>query len=53
MRLFQWFEPAPSAPYPLDEDQRLEAIRKYRIVDTEPEPQFDRIVNMNLNKAAA
>ena len=33
-------------PYPLDEEQRLEALRRYRIVDTEPEPQFDRIVNM-------
>jgi hypothetical protein len=41
------------APYPLNEEQRLEALRRYRIVDTEPEPQFDRIVNMNLNSAAA
>lgn len=33
-------------PYPLDEAQRLEALRRYRIVDTEPEPQFDRIVDV-------
>ena len=33
-------------PYPLDEAQRLEALRRYRIVATEPEPQFDRIVDM-------
>ncbi len=33
-------------PYPLDEAQRLEALRRYRIVDTEPEPQFDRIADM-------
>ena len=33
-------------PYPLDEQHRLEALRRYRIVDTDPEPQFDRIVDM-------
>ena len=33
-------------PFPLDEEERLHALRRYRIVDTEPEPQFERIVNM-------
>ena len=30
-------------PHPMDEDERLAALRKYRILDTDPEPQFDRI----------
>ncbi len=27
----------------MDEEERLAALRKYRILDTDPEPQFDRI----------
>ena len=30
-------------PHPMDEEERLAALRKYRILDTDPEPQFDRI----------
>jgi hypothetical protein len=33
-------------PFPIDEEERLRALRRYRILDTEPEPQFDRIVKM-------
>jgi diguanylate cyclase (GGDEF)-like protein len=33
-------------PFPLDEEERLRALRRYRILDTEPEPQFDRIVDI-------
>lgn len=30
-------------PHPIDEEERLAALRRYRILDTDPEPQFDRI----------
>jgi GAF domain-containing protein len=30
----------------MDEEARLEALRKYRILDTAPEPQFDRIAEI-------
>ena len=30
-------------PHPMDEEERLKALRKYRILDTDPEPQFDRV----------
>lgn len=33
-------------PFPLDEEERLAALRRYKILDTEPEPQFDRIASM-------
>jgi diguanylate cyclase (GGDEF)-like protein len=33
-------------PCPADEEQRLIALRRYRILDTEPEPQFDRLADM-------
>lgn len=33
-------------PFPIDEEERLEALRRYRIVDTEPEPHFDRIAEI-------
>ncbi len=33
-------------PHPMDEDERLAALRKYRILDTDPEPQFDRVAEM-------
>jgi len=33
-------------PFPIDEEERLRALRRYRILDTEPEPQFDRIVTL-------
>lgn len=33
-------------PYPPDEEERLAALRRYRILDTEPEVQFDRIVEL-------
>jgi len=36
----------PLPPIPLDEEERLHALRRFRILDTEPEPQFERIVNM-------
>ncbi len=30
----------------MDEDERLAALRRYRILDTDPEPQFDRIAEI-------
>ena len=30
----------------MDEEARLEALRKYRILDTGPEPQFDRVTEI-------
>ncbi len=33
-------------PYSIDEEERLAALRKYRILDTDPEPQFDRIAEI-------
>ena len=33
-------------PYPPEEEERLAALRRYRILDTEPEPQFDRIAEL-------
>jgi diguanylate cyclase (GGDEF)-like protein len=33
-------------PRPIDEEERLATLRKYRILDTAPEPQFDRIVEV-------
>lgn len=33
-------------PHPMDETERLEALARYRILDTEAEPQFDRIVEI-------
>ena len=33
-------------PHPMDEEERLEALKKYRILDTDPEPQFDRVADM-------
>ncbi len=33
-------------PYPADEEERLRALRRYRILDTEPELQFERITNI-------
>ena len=30
----------------MDEEARLEALRKYRILDTAPEPQFDRVAEI-------
>ena len=33
-------------PYATDEEERLSTLRRYRIFDTAPEPQFDRIANL-------
>jgi len=33
-------------PHPMDEDERLAALRRYRILDTDPEPQFDRVAEI-------
>lgn len=35
-----------AAPLPDDEDKRLEELRSYNILDTDPEPIFDRIVGL-------
>lgn len=34
------------APFPPDEPQRLEALRSLNILDTPPEPEFDRITRL-------
>ena len=36
----------PVPPYPMDEEERLRALQGYRILDTDPEPQFDRIASL-------
>ena len=33
-------------PHPMDEEERLAALRRYRILDTDPEPQFDRVAEI-------
>lgn len=33
-------------PRPLDDEERLEVLRRYRILDTDPEAQFDRIAEI-------
>lgn len=33
-------------PIPPEEEQRLAALRRYRILDTEPEPAFDRLTRL-------
>ena len=38
--------PARSAPIPADEARRLETLRRYKILDTPPEPAFDDIANL-------
>ena len=35
-----------SAPIPADEEQRLEALRRYGILDTPPDPAFDRLTRL-------
>lgn len=35
----------PSAPLPTDELDRLEALRSFHILDTRPDPRFDRITD--------
>ncbi len=34
------------APFPADEDQRLKALERYKILDTEPEEAFDRLTGL-------
>ena len=34
------------APLPPNEAERLAALRRYAILDTEPEEQFDRVVQL-------
>jgi signal transduction histidine kinase len=34
------------APLPVDEDQRLAALHRYRVMDTPPEPAFDRLAHI-------
>jgi signal transduction histidine kinase len=34
------------APIPVDEDQRLQALRRYCVLDTQPEPAFDRLTQI-------
>lgn len=36
----------PTIPLPPDEDERLEALRRYQVLDTEPEEDFDDIVRI-------
>ncbi len=36
----------PKPPRPMDEEERLAVLRSYRILDTDPEQQFDRIADM-------
>jgi len=36
----------PAAPVPVDEAQRLEALQRYAILDSEPEAAFDDIVQL-------
>jgi hypothetical protein len=35
-----------SAPLPTDETERLDVLRRYNIVDTPPEPDFDAMVHV-------
>ncbi|HEY0184024.1 MAG TPA: sensor domain-containing phosphodiesterase, partial [Rhodopila sp.] len=36
----------PAAPLPVDEMDRLAALRAYRILDTPPEPAFDGLTQL-------
>src|ERR1700683_2278690 len=38
-----------NTPIPQNEDERLKALRRYQILDTPPEPAFDRIAEMAAN----
>ena len=35
-----------SAPVPVDETERLAALRRYDVLDTAPEPSFDEIAHL-------
>lgn len=37
---------APSAPFPYNEQERLETLHNYQVLDTEPENNFDNIVQL-------
>ena len=36
----------PAPPAPANEHQRIEALRRYQILDTGPEPAFDRVTRL-------
>ncbi|MBL7493901.1 EAL domain-containing protein [Frankia sp. AgB1.9] len=38
-----WVKTGMTAPNPPDEAERLAALRRYRILDTQPEPEFDAL----------
>ncbi|MES1260240.1 MAG: GAF domain-containing protein, partial [Acidobacteriota bacterium] len=39
-------EPYLAAPFPPDEEERLRAVRGLEILDTPPEPAFDRLTRL-------
>lgn len=39
----------PPAPLPIDEQQRLEALERYAVLDTPSEQQFDRVARLAAN----
>lgn len=39
----------PAAPLPKNEKERLDTLDGYRLLDTEPEPRYDRIVELAAN----
>lgn len=41
-----WVRTGMAAPNPPDEAERLVALRRYRILDTPPEPQFDALATL-------
>lgn len=34
------------APFPENETQRIQALRKYQVLDTDPEPEYDELVQL-------
>jgi diguanylate cyclase (GGDEF)-like protein len=38
--------PFPDYPLPADEDERLRALQRYAVLDTAPDPHFERIVQL-------
>lgn len=40
---FDWKHPWPRAPTPKNEDERLEELARYRILESEPDEKFDKL----------
>ncbi|TDH69828.1 hypothetical protein CCR75_002364 [Bremia lactucae] len=40
---FDWKHPWPRAPRPKNEDERLEELARYHILDSEPDEKFDKL----------